>query len=62
MRSASPLIILVPEGKIQGKLPTISLRLDQAVGGDQRAAVVELGTLEAAAVASGRYKVVRREL
>ncbi|WP_342320477.1 phage minor head protein [Burkholderia pseudomallei] len=55
---ATPLVILVPEGKIGGKVPVIRLRLDQVSNGSQSGTGIEVGTMDAADVSSARYRVV----
>ncbi|AJY31088.1 gp01 domain protein [Burkholderia thailandensis 34] len=55
---ATPLVILVPEGKIGGNVPVIRLRLDQVSSGNQSGTGIEVGTMEAADVSSSRYKLV----
>lgn len=55
---ATPLLILVPEGKIGGKVPVIRLRIDQVSNGSQSGTGIEVGTMDAADVASVRYRVV----
>ncbi|MCM2484328.1 hypothetical protein [Burkholderia glumae] len=55
---ATPLVILVPEGKISGKVPVIRLRLDQVSNGAQTGTAIEVGTMDAADMSSARYRVV----
>ncbi|VWB94296.1 phage Mu F virion morphogenesis protein [Burkholderia aenigmatica] len=56
--SATPLVILVPDGKIGGKVPVIRLRVDQVSDGNQSGTGIEVGTMDAADVSSARYRVV----
>ncbi|UQO36351.1 hypothetical protein [Burkholderia cepacia] len=56
--AATPLVILVPEGKVGGKVPVIRLRLDQVSNGNLSGAGVEVGAMDAADVSSVRYRVV----
>ncbi|AYQ40322.1 phage Mu F virion morphogenesis protein [Burkholderia aenigmatica] len=55
---ATPLVILVPDGKIGGKVPVIRLRVDQVSDGNQSGTGIEVGTMDAADVSSARYRVV----
>jgi len=56
---ASPLVILVSDGTIGGKLPAIRLRLDQVADGGAVGAGVEVTTIDPAAIgAGGRFEVV----
>ncbi|MGK8195206.1 phage head morphogenesis protein [Burkholderia cepacia] len=55
---ATPLVILVPEGKIGGKVPVIRLRVDQVSDGNQSGTGIEVGTMDAKDVSSARYRVV----
>lgn len=59
---ATPAVILVPEGRIGGKVPAMRLRLDQALGGGQSGARLEVETLDPSDVRAGRYQVVRGEV
>lgn len=59
---ATPLVILVPEGKVGGKVPVIRLRLDQVSNGSQSGTGIEVGTMDAADVSSARYRVVSGKL
>ncbi|HHV7519327.1 TPA: phage minor head protein [Burkholderia orbicola] len=55
---ATPLVILVPDGKIGSKVPVIRLRVDQVSDGNQSGTGIEVGTMDAADVSSARYRVV----
>ncbi|MDN7900112.1 phage minor head protein [Burkholderia cepacia] len=55
---ATPLVILVPDGKIGGKVPVIRLRVDQVSDGNQSGTGIDVGTMDAADVSSARYRVV----
>lgn len=55
---ATPLVILVPDGKIAGKQPVIRLRLDQVSNGNQTGTGIELGTMDPAEMSSPRFRVV----
>jgi len=59
---STPVVILVPEGRIGGKVPAIRLRLDQALGAAQLAARLEVETLDPAALRSERFRVVRGDV
>lgn len=59
---ATPLVMLVPEGKIGGKVPVIRLRLDQFSNGNQSGTGVTVATMSAADVTSARYKIVAGSL